>query len=785
LAQKKESQDSDQILIELLSDTKNKDSGPLSRGGKTMKDNTTELIHARRVLARRWEPKIVEKLDNQLSLNLVSLLVSEAVPKEKFRVILHLPQLKLDISEAVSPSRRRDKMNRLTQWANQSQLPVLEKLIQITTHVAPMNLTKRIASTPSAAEGTALIDEALRTVPAICRRMPLTNTIVADLTPDQIKIMGERSDITFIEMDKPALPELNMSTVFTGIRHLREMYHLDGEGIFVAVIGGEVDADHPDLAGRVIHKRSYDDPFGTPSQHETLVAGIIAGNGNNSNGNLVGVAPGATIWSYKTSLRLDLPGHDKAQAILDAAADGAHVINCSWKVEGTPRNGTCLWCKAVDTAVEMGAIVIKSCGNQGPGPENDGTTTCPANAQHVISVGATSEDGTRMALSLGLDFSSRGPTSDGRAKPELVAPGENINGPLPGGEYSSDFYGDGTSFAAPHVAGVAALLLQANSSLTPSQVREALLHTAKKIQIDGQNLPQNTQGAGFLDAEGSVQYVAHNFGGTFSAAERKESPMIMADRLQVSRTGPPPRFAVYLGRQRHYAVEIATESFLFELEALHPARRHFNQAGVGSPNFYGSWFAAPILLTSSDMDTVYDLPEPVWNAFNGNPELYFRVISSDSPTSWENPRFSPVNETEDNPSFLRIFSHGSSMEVSPRIITVTSEPRFYVFTGNNSYFALEIALESAIFNLPHTHPDKRIYPAPIGQTPTFFATWTAAPPLLHGQGFPVTYSPHINIWEAFGHPSRIFFRLITSRHPESWSQMEISTPLGRVNRASP
>ena len=550
-----------------------------------------KYLHAQRVLARQWGSQVTVKLDKQLSLILVERLASEAVLGEKLCVILHLPQIDADLlnenlSESVSFINRNEKINRLLQWANQSQYPFLEKLSLITANINLNDIAERITRTPTSVSGATFINEALKAVPAIRRHMPLTNTIVADLTADEIRTIGEQHDVTYIEVDKPALPELNYSTLATKVLSVRNNYSMDGSGIVIAVIGGEVDANHPDLAGRVVYKRSYDEPFGTPNQHETLVAGIIAGNGNYSNGAYMGVAPEATIWSYKTTLRLDLPGHDKAQAILDAAADGAHIINCSWRIEGTPRDGTCLWCKAVDTATELGAIVIKSCGNQGSGSNNEGTTTCPANAQRSISVGATSEDGLRMANSLGLDFSSRGPTADGRIKPEIVAPGENITGPIPGANYSSDFYGDGTSFAAPHVAGVAALMLQSRPSLTASQIREALINSAKKMWVNGQKLPENTQGAGFLDAERALEYVREHFGGMTVEVDIEDGPKMFSTQLQVSRSDPPPCFVIYLHSQRHYAVEFATEKTLLSPEAQNYNRIHFDPVGIGIPNFY-------------------------------------------------------------------------------------------------------------------------------------------------------------------------------------------------------
>lgn len=193
----------------------------------------------------------------------------------------------------------------------------------------------------------------------------------------------------------------------------------------------------------------------------------------------------------------------KAQAILDAARDGARVINCSWRVvEGTRRDASCVWCKAVDTAVQLGSVVVKSAGNAGPAR---GTTTCPGNAMNVIAVGAVSDDGRCMARNnFNAEFSSHGPTADGRMKPEVVAPGENIQGAKAGGGYTGDEYADGTSFAAPHVAGLAALLLQQHSSLGPLDIRRAIMETA--VKLDG--VPEEVQGAGLIDCVAALRRAA-------------------------------------------------------------------------------------------------------------------------------------------------------------------------------------------------------------------------------------------------------------------------------------
>lgn len=132
-------------------------------------------------------------------------------------------------------------------------------------------------------------------------------------------------------------------------------------------------------------------------------------------------------------------------------------------------------------------VIVKSAGNAGPHP---GTLTTPADAEGVIVVGATDRNGRRVE-----SYSSRGPTAN-RERPHLVAPGGSelagIQTCRPGGKFGSA--GHGTSFAAPHVAGLAALILDRNPHLLPDAVRKALVDCCTPLKTGD----VNTQGAGLI-----------------------------------------------------------------------------------------------------------------------------------------------------------------------------------------------------------------------------------------------------------------------------------------------
>ncbi len=156
-----------------------------------------------------------------------------------------------------------------------------------------------------------------------------------------------------------------------------------------------------------------------------------------------------------------------------------------------------------------GIIVVAAAGNNGylqfvttTGPQegyHSISITDPGNTESVITVGATHRDSAHL---YGVSyFSSRGPTGDGRVKPDLVAPGEKIVSTIPEGATKRM---DGTSMAAPHVSGAAALLLARYGELVgrPVRIKEILCKTATDLGRE-----RYFQGAGMVDALRALQSV--------------------------------------------------------------------------------------------------------------------------------------------------------------------------------------------------------------------------------------------------------------------------------------
>lgn len=315
----------------------------------------------------------------------------------------------------------------------------------------------------------------------------LIRSIRAPLDPKVLADLAAAGEIHRIDLPRRLEREIDVSGPAVGAPSLRAALGATGKGVVVAVIDSEVLLTHRRLADRVTHKENYTlEAFGNPDDHGTAVAGIIA----SADEEFMGMAPEALVQNYKVLATDPGAGGDDfsgALAIQRALEDGARIANCSWGV-GPASDGTSREARACDAAWDLGLALVKSAGNRGPGP---GTMTTPADARGVIVVGGTSRDGTTLG-----DYSSRGPAANGR-HPDLVAPGgtkeDGIRSCRPNGKFGNA--GFGTSYAAPHVSGLLAVLLESDPLLTPDELRARLIEKCRSL--DG--LSENEQGAGLLD----------------------------------------------------------------------------------------------------------------------------------------------------------------------------------------------------------------------------------------------------------------------------------------------
>ncbi len=260
---------------------------------------------------------------------------------------------------------------------------------------------------------------------------------------------------------------------------------LTGRGVRVAVLDTGIDTDHPDLAGKVDLSKDFSGK-GTVEDgtgHGTHVASTIVGSGAASQGRYKGVAPDATLAVGKV---LDDSGSGSYDAIIAgmvwaAAESGAKVVNMS--LGGEPgTDGTDPLSAAANTLTrDHGTLFVVASGNFGA----DGSVAGPAAADAALAVGSVSKQDSPSW------FSSRGPRGrDGAVKPEIAAPGDGIvaarpDGVAPEGEPTGEAYQrlSGTSMAAPHVAGAAAIVAQQHPDWTPDRLKDALVSSA--VEIDG------------------------------------------------------------------------------------------------------------------------------------------------------------------------------------------------------------------------------------------------------------------------------------------------------------
>ncbi|MFB8773154.1 S8 family serine peptidase [Streptomyces broussonetiae] len=269
-----------------------------------------------------------------------------------------------------------------------------------------------------------------------------------------------------------------------------------GEDVKVAVLDTGADAAHPDLAGRISSAVDFSGSGGTGDAfgHGTHVASIVAGSGAAADGSRKGVAPGADLIIGKV---LGDDGYGTESQVIDgmewAVAQGADVINMSLGSD-VPSDGTDPMSRALNQLSHTSdALFVVAAGNAGPA---QGTIGAPAAADAALTVGAVDRDDSLAP------FSSRGPRpGDDAVKPDVTAPGVGIvaaraegttMGEVVDGAYVA---ASGTSMAAPHVAGAAALLAQQHPDWTAERIKDVLINTARTVP--GQRVTE--QGGGRID----------------------------------------------------------------------------------------------------------------------------------------------------------------------------------------------------------------------------------------------------------------------------------------------
>jgi subtilisin family serine protease len=388
----------------------------------------------------------------------------------------------------------------------------------------------------------------------------LSNLMGLEAKPEVIQRLADHPDVAWVNHNpkRPVFTGSGDGGFDWGVTRMRapEVWselNITGRGVKVAVIDSGVCYDHPDIRAQIWINPGEDldndrvvmdvsdqngvdddgngfiddligwdfdegefDPRDTSSGHGSHCAGTVAGDG--TSGTTTGMAPDAQIMAVRVGLNLS-DEVDVWNAMAYAAENNADVISMSlgWAHSWDPDRAT--WRRNCDTTIAMGTIMIVAAGNEGAGNEPDNVRT-PGDVPNVITIGATAEDESAAG------FSSRGPVSwtgvtgfndhpypPGLIKPDVSAPGNNTESM----NFCSGYtFLSGTSMATPHVAGTAALMLEADPALSRGELLAILQQTSLERGDPGLD---NVFGAGRVDAFAAtneanryLRYQSHRFG---------------------------------------------------------------------------------------------------------------------------------------------------------------------------------------------------------------------------------------------------------------------------------
>ena len=369
----------------------------------------------------------------------------------------------------------------------------------------------------------------------VARRFDVVDALAATVAAGQVRALARAPGVEHVEADGRVHAANASAQQWFGVSEARlDVPGLDGDAdgspatyspadLVAAVIDTGIDAGHRDLdGGKVLAFQDFTD--GSHSDvdvafddhgHGTHVAGTIAGDGGGGRADGLGVAPGAGLvglkvldsegsgWTSDVIAAIDWVWKDPdgaGPAVPNGVLHGVEVINLSLGGVGCS-DGSDAESRAVDNAARAGYVVTVAAGNDGFDPDYDCTISSPAAAAEAITVGAMADvdrGGFRLA-----GFSGRGPTADGRVKPDIAAPGVGISSAQAGTATGYDPM-SGTSMATPFVAGVALLMRDADPTLTSAQVKQSLMATAIDWGSPGLD---SDHGAGRLDAYAALAAV--------------------------------------------------------------------------------------------------------------------------------------------------------------------------------------------------------------------------------------------------------------------------------------
>jgi len=319
---------------------------------------------------------------------------------------------------------------------------------------------------------------------------------------DRIAAIAEMDEVEIIRLEKlEPVTCMNESVHVVEVPQTWAELDATGEDVLVALLDTGADKTHPALAGKIVSEVSTaSEPITVPGNHGTHTAGTILSNDPVYRG----VAYGADLINVKvlTSWGGGQPMW-VIQGITEALLRDAQVLSMSlgWSEAWgwVCNDADCILCQAADNAVDLGLVMVIAAGNEdGVGGGPPFSIRHPGAARKVITVGAVDKSKVLAPFSsVGPSSGRLSPASSRRiTKPDVGAPGVDITSSVLGGGFAAM---SGTSMATPHVAGIAALILDREPDLTPTQVKKLLEESCQPLPY-----APNQMGYGLVSAYGSV-----------------------------------------------------------------------------------------------------------------------------------------------------------------------------------------------------------------------------------------------------------------------------------------
>jgi len=369
----------------------------------------------------------------------------------------------------------------------------------------------------------------------VAHSLDIINSFQAAMTAHAATELSRADSVRWVSLDArmessactQCIDTKNLANTYIDVIRADEVWNnstfLQGQGIGIAIIDSGINPNGDLYTNMGVNRQVANVRFNTDYNqnssdgygHGTHVSNVAAGDGSDSNGKYIGVAPMANIINVKVS---NDDGSARAsdvilglQWVLDHKNSyNIRVVNLSFNSTVAESYHT----SPLDAAVEIlwfnKIVVVVSAGNKA-----NGILYPPANDPFVITVGSTDDKGTNsLNDDIVASFSAYGTTSDGVTKPDLVAPGKNIIARLvntnmgmaqahPANVISNTYFKmSGTSVSTPMVSGAVAILLQAEPNLTPDQVKYRLLSSANKTWNGYSSIKA---GFGYLDLFAAVK----------------------------------------------------------------------------------------------------------------------------------------------------------------------------------------------------------------------------------------------------------------------------------------